>query len=233
MSKNIFYHGTRTEYLVGDTILPSIPYEDERQDQIVDCLYLTQNLDEAIWDAELADGDGFERVYTVEPTGPLEIGSDQKKQNERRHPTMSLRSFYALKITGEVTEWLLYHGTRADLKLGDMIEAGYISNFGKKKRKANYVYMCRTLDAAIWGAELAAGEGSQRIFIVEPTGPYENDPNLTNMKFRGNPTKSFRSRMPLRIVGEIGDWQGHPAEAVQAMKERIKKLEDDGIEADD
>jgi hypothetical protein len=117
-----------------------------------------------------------------------------------------------------------YHGTRADLKPGDLIERGYRSNFGKRK-KAGYVYLTATLDAAIWGAELALGEGRGRIYTVEPTGPIVDDPNLTDKKYPGNPTMSYRSRQPLRVTGEWTSWQGHPPEMVQAMKDRIKDLE--------
>ena len=117
-----------------------------------------------------------------------------------------------------------YHGTRADLKPGDLIERGYRSNFGKRK-KAGYVYLTGTLDAAIWGAELARGEGPGRIYTVEPTGPIADDPNLTDTKYPGNPTQSYRSLEPLRVTGEYTGWQGHPPEIVQAMKDRIKHLE--------
>ncbi|MDP9149324.1 MAG: NAD(+)--rifampin ADP-ribosyltransferase [Myxococcota bacterium] len=99
---------------------------------------------------------------------------------------------------------------------------GHVSNFRATARKANHIYFARTLGAATWGAELAVGEGRGRIYIVEPTGPIEDDPNLTNKKFRGNPTKSFRSRDPLRITGEITDWQGHAPGAIQAMKRRAR-----------
>lgn len=123
-----------------------------------------------------------------------------------------------------------YHGTKADLKVGDLIGPGFASNYGKRKR-ASYVYLTATLDAATWGAELASGEGRGRIYIVEPTGPVEDDPNLTDKKFPGNPTKSYRTRDPLRIVGEITDWQGHSPEQLQAMKERLAHLERLGVEA--
>src|SRR6201990_2544436 len=96
----------------------------------------------------------------------------------------------------------LYHGTKADLKPGDLIAPGYNSNYGKRK-KANYVYLTATLDAATWGAELALGDAPGRIYIVEPTGPIMDDPNLTDKKFPGNPTKSYRSREPLRVTGEV------------------------------
>ena len=82
----------------------------------------------------------------------------------------------------------------------------------------NYVYFTETLDAATWGAELATGPGRGRIYLVEPTGDFEDDPNVTDKRFPGNPTRSFRSRDPLRVVGELTDWVGHPAEQVAAMR---------------
>lgn len=123
-----------------------------------------------------------------------------------------------------------YHGTKADLKLGDLIIPGYNSNYGSRKN-ASYVYLTATMDAAIWGAELAMGEGPGRIYIVEPTGPFEDDPNLTDKKFPGNPTKSYRTRSPLRITGEITHWQGHSPEQLNTMKEHLKRLKELGIEA--
>jgi len=123
-----------------------------------------------------------------------------------------------------------YHGTRAELKPGDLIKPGHTPNFGNRARTTTYVYLSRTLDAATWGAELAVGEGPGRIYVVEPTGPIEDDPNLTNQKFRGNPTKSFRSREPLRVVGEITNWQGHSAEALKAMKDGLERLQQLGVE---
>jgi hypothetical protein len=126
--------------------------------------------------------------------------------------------------TDDLSSQPLYHGTRADLQPGDLIEAGRTSNYGKRK-KNTYVYLTGTLDAAAWGAELAQGEGPGRIYIVEPTGPIMDDPNLTDTKFPGNPTKSYRSREPLRVTGEVKDWQGHSPEAIQAMKDAIKGLE--------
>jgi rifampin ADP-ribosylating transferase len=123
-----------------------------------------------------------------------------------------------------------YHGTKADLKPGDLIEAGYRSNYGQMK-KAGWVYLTATLNAATWGAELAGGEGRGRIYIVEPTGPFEDDPNLTDKKFPGNPTKSYRSRFPLRVIGEVTDWQPHSDEELQAMKDHLQRLKEQGIEA--
>jgi rifampin ADP-ribosylating transferase len=123
-----------------------------------------------------------------------------------------------------------FHGTKADLKIGDMIETGISSNYGQKK-KAKYIYLTATLDAAIWGAELASGEQRERIYLVEPTGPLEDDPNLTDKKFPGNPTMSYRSKHPFKVVGEVASWQGHSPEQVQAMKEGLTKLKEQGIEA--
>jgi len=123
-----------------------------------------------------------------------------------------------------------YHGTKADLDPGDLIKPGINSNYGSRK-KALYVYMTATLDAATWGAELAVGEGRGRIYIVEPTGPIEDDPNLTDKKYPGNPTKSYRSRNPLRITGEVTDWQGHSTEQLKAMKDNLERLKQLGIEA--
>jgi hypothetical protein len=126
----------------------------------------------------------------------------------------------------------LYHGTKADLRVGELIAPGYSSNYGTR-RKANHVYLSASLDAAIWGAELAQGDGPGRIYIVEPTGPYVDDPNLTDKKFPGNPTKSYRSRDPLKVIGEVKDWQGHTPEVLQAMKDHIERLKQQGIEAVD
>jgi len=125
-----------------------------------------------------------------------------------------------------------FHGIKADLKIGDFIEIGLYSNYGQKK-KAKYIYLTATLDAAIWGAELASGEGRERIYLVEPTGPIEDDPNLTDKKYPGNPTKSYRSEHPFKVVGEITIWQGHSPEQVKAMKDGLAKLKEQGIEAKD
>jgi hypothetical protein len=126
----------------------------------------------------------------------------------------------------------LYHGTRADLKPGDLIAPGFLTNYGTGK-KANHVYLSATLEAAVWGAELAQGEGRQRIYIVEPTGPIADDPNLTDKKFPGNPTRSYRSRDPLRVIGEVAVWQGHSPDALQAMKAAIERLRQQGVAAED
>lgn len=123
-----------------------------------------------------------------------------------------------------------HHGTKADLAPGDVLEPGFSSNFGER-RKANFVYLTATLDAAIWGAELAVGEGRGRIYLVEPTGPIEDDPNLTNTRFPGNPTRSYRTRQPVRVVEELTDWEGHPPEALQTMRDHLAELKRLGVEA--
>jgi Rifampin ADP-ribosyl transferase len=123
-----------------------------------------------------------------------------------------------------------YHGTKANLKPGDLIEPGFSSNYGKGN-KAKYVYFTATLNAATWGAELALGAGEGRIYTVEPTGMFEDDPNLTDKKFPGNPTKSYRSQHALRITGEVENWQGHTPEQLQVMKDSLDGLKNKGIEA--
>lgn len=125
-----------------------------------------------------------------------------------------------------------FHGTRADLKPGDQIVAGHQSNFAEGK-PLSWVYFAGTLDAAIWGAELAAGNGRERIYVVEPTGPIEDDPNLTGKKFRGNPTLSYRSRDPVRIIAEVTKWQGHPPERVREMKDGLARLKAEGADVID
>ena len=116
-----------------------------------------------------------------------------------------------------------YHGTKADLKIGDVLRGGYSSNY--TERKSPWIYFSETVFAATWGAELARGDGRERIYIVEPTGAFMDDPNVTDKKFPGNPTKSYRSRDALRVVGELLDWVGHTPEEIRAMKDLIADKE--------
>lgn len=125
---------------------------------------------------------------------------------------------------------IYYHGTKADLKTEDLIEVGFVSNYGTK-RKSKYIYLSETLDAATWGAELAFGHGKERVYIVEPTGVIEDDPNVTDKKIPGNPTKSYRSQHPFKVVGEVKDWRGHSPEQLKMMKDHLEKLKEQGIEA--
>ena len=115
------------------------------------------------------------------------------------------------------------HGTKADLAVGETLVPGRESNF-EAGRVMNHVYFTATLDAAVWGAELAAGQGRGRIYIVEPSGAFEDDPNVTDKRFPGNPTQSFRSREPLRVVGELVDWVGHPPQKLQDMRDGLSSL---------
>ncbi|MFS0703441.1 NAD(+)--rifampin ADP-ribosyltransferase [Cellulomonas sp. 179-A 9B4 NHS] len=125
-----------------------------------------------------------------------------------------------------------FHGTTAELQVGDLLVPGRRSNFGTG-RSAKHVYLTATLDAATWGAELAAGDGPGRIYRVEPTGPIEDDPNLTNTRFPGNPTRSYRTREPVRVVGEVEDWEPHPPEVLQRMRDHVAELARQGVEAVD
>lgn len=124
----------------------------------------------------------------------------------------------------------LFHGTKADLEPGALILPGYSSNYGTRK-KAAWVYLSATLEAATWGAELALGDGLARIYTVEATGAIEDDPNLTDRKFPGNPTRSYRSRDGLRVTGEVMDWQGHTLEQLQVMHAHLARLRELGVEA--
>ena len=132
--------------------------------------------------------------------------------------------------SGPLDSGPFYHGTKAKLKPGDLLEPGRRSNFGEG-RKANYVYLTATLDAAAWGAELAVGDEPGRIYRVEPTGPIEDDPNLTDKKFPGNPTRSYRTQHPLKVAGEVLDWEGHSPEALKNMRDHLGALKRLGIEA--
>lgn len=128
---------------------------------------------------------------------------------------------YAKDATGP-----FYHGTRAQLAVGDLLRPGFVSNFAD--RKLSWIYFSGTLDAATWGAELAKGEGRERIYVVEPMGAFEDDPNLTDKRFPGNVTQSYRSREPLRIVGEVDEWEPHPPERLAEMKAALARMEAEG-----
>jgi hypothetical protein len=124
-----------------------------------------------------------------------------------------------------------FHGTRAVLEVGDELTPGLGSNF-QQGRVSNNIYFTAVLDSAVWGAELAtalAGSGERgRIYVVEPTGPFEDDPNLTNKRFPGNPTRSYRSGHPLRIVSELDDWEGHEPDVLKAMLDSLALLREQG-----
>lgn len=122
-----------------------------------------------------------------------------------------------------------FHGTKADLKIGDFISPGNQCNY-MENRKLNHIYVTSTLTAAIWGAELAIGDAPQRIYLVEPTGEIEDDPNVTDKKFPGNPTMSYRSTQPFKIIGEVKSWQPHSSEEIEAMKNALRNLREKGVD---
>jgi rifampin ADP-ribosylating transferase len=138
-----------------------------------------------------------------------------------------------MSATGEPVPFEVYqpgvylHGTRADLEIGELLVPGRESNF-EAGRVMNHVYFTATLDAAVWGAEFAVGDGRGRIYVVEPTGDFEDDPNVTDKKLPGNPTQSFRSREPLRVMGELVDWVGHSPDKLQAMRDGLDALRQRG-----
>ena len=119
-----------------------------------------------------------------------------------------------------------FHGTKAQLKIGDFLEAQNHSNYQDKN--SNFIYFTASLEAAKWGAELAASDAKERIYIVEPQGDFENDPNLTDKRFPGNPTRSYRSKSPLKIVAELGAWERHSDEEINHMLTSLKALRDQG-----
>jgi rifampin ADP-ribosylating transferase len=119
-----------------------------------------------------------------------------------------------------------FHGTKAALRVGDLLTAGFRSNY-RPDVVMNHVYFTALRDGAGLAAELAPGDGSPRVYIVEPTGPFEDDPNVTDKKFPGNPTRSYRSREPLRVVGEVTDWTRLTPEALEAWRDRLAAIRAD------
>ncbi|MCG3088511.1 NAD(+)--rifampin ADP-ribosyltransferase [Sporosarcina cyprini] len=119
-----------------------------------------------------------------------------------------------------------FHGTKAKLEIGDLLEPLHFSNYQDKK--SNHIYFTATLDAAKWGAELARSNSKERIYIVEPLGDFENDPNLTDKRFPGNPKRSYRSTSPLKIIAELGSWERHSDEQINHMVTSLQKLSEEG-----
>ena len=126
-----------------------------------------------------------------------------------------------------------YHGTKSVLKLGAELIPGFGSNF-QEGRVSNYIYLTALVDTAAWGAELATAlAGSEErghIYVVEPLGSFEDDPNVTNKRFPGNPTRSYRTRETLRVVREVEDWQGHSSEVIQQMLDHLAQLQEQGLD---
>ena len=119
-----------------------------------------------------------------------------------------------------------YHGTKADLKVGDLLTAGFRSNY-KPEIIMNHIYFTALVNGAGLAAALSKGDGRERVYIVEPTGSFENDPNVTDKKFTGNPTRSYRSQAPLKIIGEVTDWVRQTPEELQKWRERLANIEAD------
>lgn len=124
-----------------------------------------------------------------------------------------------------------FHGTKAALALGDILTPNYESNYQRKK--ANYIYFTATLDAAKWGAELAKGDLKEKIYLVEPEGVFENDPNVTDKRFPGNPTRSYRSKEPLKVVAELKCWERHSEEMLNHMRTSLENLRKQGLDVID
>lgn len=126
-----------------------------------------------------------------------------------------------------------FHGTKTEVAIGEELVPGRPSNY-HEDRVANHVYFAALLEPAIWGAELAValggGTGSKHIYLVEPTGPFEDDPNVTNKRFPGNVTRSYRTGHSMRVVGELAPWEGHPPEVLQSMLDNLAKLRADGLD---
>lgn len=126
-----------------------------------------------------------------------------------------------------------YHGTKSELQPGDELTPGFGSNF-QDERVSNNIYFTALVDTAAWGAQLAAAladvPGPGRIYIVEPLGPFEDDPNVTNKRFPGNPTQSYRTRSPLRVVAELEEWEQHSPEALKGMLDHLSQLREQGLD---
>ena len=114
-----------------------------------------------------------------------------------------------------------YHGTRADLQIGDLLTAGFRSNYDDSV-VMNHIYFTALSKGAGLAAEMSKGEGAPRVYIVEPTGEFENDPNVTDKKFPGNPTRSYRSASPLKIIGELDNWEPYDQEFIQQLRMRVQ-----------
>ncbi len=128
-----------------------------------------------------------------------------------------------LNNSGKLDDGPFYHGTRADLKIGELLTAGFKSNY-RPEVTMNHIYFTALVNGAGLAAELAKGDGDARIYIVEPTGEFENDPNVTDKKFPGNPTRSYRSDAPLKVIGEVTDWTRLSREELQDWRERLANI---------
>ena len=129
-------------------------------------------------------------------------------------------------MTDVLDDGPFFHGTKAVLQVGDLFTAGFRSNY-RPEVVMNHIYFTALRDGAGLAAELAAGDGEPRVYEVEPMGEFENDPNVTDKKFPGNPTRSYRSREPLRVVAEVTDWTRLTPEALQTWRDRLAAIRAD------
>jgi tetratricopeptide (TPR) repeat protein len=136
-------------------------------------------------------------------------------ENAKKNNELAISFANKLSATGP-----FYHGTKADLQVGDLLTAGSTSNYNSKVTM-NHIYFTALVNGAGLAAALAKGEGRERVYIVEPTGSFENDPNVTDKKFPGNPTRSYRSKAPLKIIGEVTDWVRQTPEELQKWREKL------------
>ena len=132
-----------------------------------------------------------------------------------------------MAVSDVLDEGPFFHGTKADLRVGDLLTAGFRSNY-RPDVLMNHIYFTALRDGAGLAAELAAGDAAPRVFAVEPTGAFEDDPNVTDKKFPGNPTRSYRSKDPLRILGEVTDWTRLTPAELQAWHDRLAAIRADG-----
>ena len=136
---------------------------------------------------------------------------------------MPRRGAYAVGVKSALDDGPFYHGTKADLRTGDLLRPGFRSNY-RPEVVMNHIYFTALPDGAGLAAELAPGTAAPRVYLVEPTDPFEDDPNVTDKKFPGNPTRSYRSRHPLRVVVEIADWTRLTPDALEAWRQRLAAL---------
>jgi rifampin ADP-ribosylating transferase len=154
----------------------------------------------------------FPSLYSNIAKGYEDLGDFD---NAKKNSELSLSFMGKLSDKGP-----FYHGTKADLKVGDVLTAGNRSNY-QQEIIMNHIYFTALVNGAGLAAALAKGNGRERVYIVEPTGSFENDPNVTDKKFPGNPTRSYRTEAPLKIVGEVTDWEKLTPEELQKWKEKL------------
>ncbi|RYZ26079.1 MAG: NAD(+)--rifampin ADP-ribosyltransferase [Chitinophagaceae bacterium] len=188
-------------------------YVAQRQEKVSDKLnWLQTTLDLAL----KIDDDG------VKPAFGLLYQNIAKCYEDLNDSHNSEKSFQLASLVDEHPSDIgpFYHGTKADLAVGDFLTPGYNSNY-KSDLVMNHIYFTAMMGGAGLAAALAKGEGRDRIYVVEPTGGFENDPNVTNKKFPGNPTRSYRTDGPLKIVAEVTNWQKQTPEELQNWRDKL------------